>query len=114
MIPQITLIKKCSPNPLMSKRIYLDEQGELRIDGSQCVMSQGTAERAPAATASDLAEIILDCSSDQAIALGCLKDGLPNSVPVTVPRKIKDNPDAITRSREFIDYRPEIPAWGLI
>jgi hypothetical protein len=112
--PQITLIKKCGPNPLMSKKIFLDEKGALRIDGSQCVMIQGTAERAPAATASDLAEIISDCSSDQAIALGSLKDGLPNSVPITVPRKIKDNPGAITRSREFIDYRPGIPAWGLI
>jgi hypothetical protein len=114
MTPQITLIKKCGPNPLMSKRIYLDEKGALRIDGSQCVMVQGTAERAPAATASDLAKIISDCSSDEAIALGSLKDGLPNSVPITVPRNIKNNPGAITRSREFIDYRPGIPAWGLI
>jgi hypothetical protein len=114
LTPQVTLIKKCGPNPLISKQIYLDEQGALRIDGSQCVMIQGTAERAAAATASDLAKIISDCSSDEAIALGSLKDGLPNSVPITVPRKIKDNPGAITRSREFVDYHPAIPAWGLI
>jgi hypothetical protein len=114
MIPQITLIKKCGANPLMSKRVSLDEQGALRSDGSQCLMIQGRAARAPAATASDLAEIIAGCASDEAIALGVLKDGLANSVPITVPAKIKDNPGAITRSRDFIDYRPGAPAWGLI
>jgi hypothetical protein len=114
MTPQITLIKKCGPDPLLSKRIFLDEQGTLRSDGSHCVMVQGTAARAPAATATELAKIISDCSSDEVIALGSLRNGLSNSVSITVPRKIKDNPGAITRSREFIDYRPGIPAWVLI
>src|SRR5262249_23756791 len=114
MSPEITLIKKCDPNPLMSKRILLNEQGVLRTDGSECVMVQGTATRVPAPRASDLAKIISGCSSDEAIALGSLRDGLSNSVPITVPRKLKDNPGAITRSRESIDYRPGIPAWVLI
>ena len=114
MTPQITLIKKRGPNPLMSKKIFVDEQGKLQSDGSQCVMVQGTATRLQAATASDLAKIISSCSSDSAIALGALKDGLPYPVPITVPKKIKDNPGSITRSREFIDYRPGIPAWALI
>jgi hypothetical protein len=114
MTPQIILIKKCGANSLMSKRIFLDKQGILRSDGSQCLMFQGTATRAPAATASDLAKIIAGCSSDEAIALGALKDGLSNSVPITVPARIEDNPGAITRSRDFIDYRPRAPAWSLI
>src|ERR1700730_3819773 len=114
MTPQITLIKKCGPNPLMSKKIFVDEQGKLQSDGSQCVMVQGTATRLRAATASDLATIISDCCSDEAIALGSLKDGLPNSVPITVLSKIKDNAGAISRSREFIDYHPGTPAWALI
>ena len=63
MTPQITLIKKCGADPLMSKRIFLDEQGTLRSDGSQCLMVQGIAVRAPAATASDLAKIIAGCST---------------------------------------------------
>ncbi len=112
--PQITLIRKCGANPLMSKRIFLDEQGALRSDGSQCLMVQGTAARAPAATASDLAEIISDCSSAEAIALGALKDGLPNSVPITVPGKIKETPVPSLARGNFIDYRAGIPAWGLI
>ena len=114
MTPQVTLIKKCGPSPLMSKRISLDQQGALRSDGSHCLMVKGTAVRAPASTAIDLAEIIAGCSSEEAIALGALKDGLPNSVPITVPAKIEDNPGAITRSRDFIDYHPGTPAWGLI
>ena len=114
MTPQVTLIKKCGPSPLMSKRISLDEQGALRSDGSHCLMVKGTAVRAPASTAIDLAEIIAGCCSEEAIALGALKDGLPNSVPITVPAKIEDNPGAITRSRDFIDYRPGKPAWSLI
>jgi hypothetical protein len=114
MTPHITLIKKCGSNPLMSKRISLDEKGVLQSDGSQCVMIQGTATRLRAATASDLATIISDCCSDEAIALGSLKDGLPNSVPITVLSKIKDNAGAISRSREFIDYHPGTPAWALI
>jgi len=40
MTPRITLMKKCGPNPLMSKKIFLDEKGALRIDGSQCVMKR--------------------------------------------------------------------------
>jgi hypothetical protein len=114
MNPEVTLIKKSGVNPLMSKRIFLDEQGRLQSDGSQCVMVQGTALRAPAPAPSDLAKIISDCCSDEAIALGSLKEGIPNAVPITVPSKINNNPGAITRSREFIDYRPGIPAWALI
>jgi hypothetical protein len=43
MRPEITLIKKSGPNPVMSKRIFLDEQGKLCSGGSQCLMTQGTA-----------------------------------------------------------------------
>lgn len=73
-------------------------------------MVQGTAARAYVETANDLAKIISDCSSDRAIALGALKEELPSSIPITVLKKIKDSPGAITRSREFIDYRLGVPA----
>jgi hypothetical protein len=46
MKPEITLIKKRGPNPVMSKRIFLDAQGKVCSDGSQCLMAQGTATRA--------------------------------------------------------------------
>jgi hypothetical protein len=98
----------------MSKRILLDEKGALRSDASQCSMVQGTAARAYVETANDLAKIISDCSSDRAIALGAPKEELPSPIPITVLKKIKDSPGAITRSREFIDYRLGVPAWCLI
>jgi hypothetical protein len=54
MKPEITLIKKCGPNPVMSKRIFLDAQGKVCSDGSQCSMAQVTAARSAAETAADL------------------------------------------------------------
>ena len=52
MSPEITLIKKGGPHPVMSKRIFLNERGEVCSDGSQCLMARGAAERAAAETAS--------------------------------------------------------------
>jgi hypothetical protein len=101
--PEITLITKCGAEPLMSKRIFLDETGKVRSEGSNCLMVRGTAARATAATAGDLAKLITSCRSDQAIALGSLKAGLPDSVAITTERKLKKKPGAIARTRDFID-----------
>jgi hypothetical protein len=114
MKPEITLIKKIGPNPIMSKRIFLDEQGKVCSDGSQCLMAQGTATRATAETAAELAQHITACGTDRAIVLGALRADLPNPAKITTSARLKDNPGAITRSREFIDYRPGAPAWTLI
>jgi hypothetical protein len=114
MSPGITLIKKRGPNPLMSKRIFLDTEGKLCSDGSQCRMVEGTATRAAAETARDLAEHIASCGSDQALALGTLRSELPDLVVITTKNKLKDNPGAIARSRHFIDYPPGAPGWALI
>jgi hypothetical protein len=114
MRPEITLIKKSGPNPVMSKRIFLDEQGKVCSDGSQCLMAQGTATRAAAETAADLAKHIMACGTGDAIALGALRADLADPAEITTPAKLKDNPDAITRSRDFINYCPGTPAWALI
>jgi hypothetical protein len=98
----------------MSKRIFLDEQGKVCSDGSQCLMAQGTATRAAAETAAELAQHIITCGTDQAIALGALRADVPNQAQVTTSAKLKDHPGAITRSRDFIDYRLGAPAWALI
>jgi hypothetical protein len=112
--PQITLITKRGTPALMSKRISLNTEGKLHSDASECRMVTGTAARAFAATASELALIIAGCRSDQAIALGALKAELADSVAVTIPNRLDKHPDAITRSRSCIDYRPSVPAWALI
>ena len=114
MRPEITLIKKSDTNPVMSKRIFLNEQGKVCSDGSQCLMAQGTATRATTETAADLAKHIMACGTEQAIALGALRADLANPAKITTLAKLKDNPGAITRSRDFIDYRPGAPAWALI
>jgi hypothetical protein len=86
----------------------------VRSDGSQCLMAQGTATRATAETAADLATLIMACGPDQAIALGALSSDIPSPAKVTIPAKLKDNAGAITRSRDFIDYCRGAPAWALI
>jgi hypothetical protein len=111
---QITLITKRDTPALMSKRISLDGEGNVKSDGSECRMISGTAARALVATASALAQIIANCRSNQAIALGALKVELLASVAVTIPNRLDMHPGAITRSRSYIDYRPGVPAWCLI
>jgi hypothetical protein len=114
MRPEITLIKKTGANKVISKRIFLDEQGRVCTDGSQCLMARGTATRAAVETASDLAKYIAGCGSDQAIVLGSLRSDVHSPATITVPSKLKEKPGAITRSREYIHYVPGGPAWALI
>jgi len=65
-------------------------------------------------TASDLARIIQGCGSNQAIALGALRQDLSSPVNVTAKGRLDQNPGAIARVRDSIDYRPGCPAWVLI
>jgi hypothetical protein len=111
--PQITLITKRDVPALMSKRISLDLDGKLKSDGSECRMVAGTA-RAFAETAADLARIIQSCGSNQAIALGALKENLSCPVKVTTNGRLDQNPGAIVRARDSINYRSGYPAWALI
>jgi len=113
-VPQITLITKRDVPSLMSKRISLDATGKLRSDGSPCLMVAGTATRAFAATANDLARIIKNCGSGQAIALGALKADIASPINVTTTARLGQTPGAIARARGFIDYQSGLPAWCLI
>jgi hypothetical protein len=114
MTTEITLIEKSGCGAVMSKRIFLDENGNLKSDGSQCLMVGGTATRVTVETAKDLATIIRNCGSHQAIALGALKEDLPSPAPLTTKARLSSKPGSITRSRKYIDYRPETPAWVLV
>jgi hypothetical protein len=113
-VPQITLINKRDTTALMSKKIFLDSDGKLKSDGSECRMITGTAARVFAGTSSDFARIIGNCGSDQAIALGALREDLSSPISVTTKDSLDQNPGAIARARGFIDYRPGVPAWALI
>ena len=113
-LPEITLITKRGPAAIMTKRIFLDESGALRTDGSQCRMADGIATRAVAASPRELAECIAACGPDTALALGALKPDLPSQATIVTKRELPQHPGAITRSRDWIDYRPGAPAWALI
>ena len=114
MNTQITLVKTTGSNTHISKRIFLDENGAAQSDGTQCLMVEGTATRTMSNTASSLAEHIAACGSDQGIVLGALKDDLADEVRIVTKQKLDENPGAIARTKEFIDYRPSEPAWVLI
>jgi hypothetical protein len=114
MTPEITLLTKRGANPTLSKRIFLDEGGALRSDGPQCRMAEGVATRAVAASVHDLARLIAACGSDQALALGALKPGLPSPATIVTKQNLDLNPGAISRSRDWIDYQPGQSGWMLI
>jgi hypothetical protein len=113
MRTQVTLIRKLDSDRRLSKRIFLEERGTLRSD-AQCLLVEGVATRAEAETAASLAHLIGTCGSDEAIALGALKDELPSPVTITTERRLADSPSAISRARRFIDYSVGEPAWALI
>ena len=75
--PEIVCLTK-SGGPL-TKKIRL-ENGVLRSDGSACVMTRGVACRAPITCAGHLGALIGGLQSNQAIALGSLRPGLPRQV----------------------------------
>jgi hypothetical protein len=91
----------------LTKEIRL-ENGVLRSDGSACVMTSGIARRAAITCVGQLAKLIGDLRSDQAIALGSLRPGLPHEVQVATKRAINGAapPDVISRSAENIVFRP--------
>ena len=102
---EITLLEKVGSAAILSKRLFLDGDGTLKNDSSECLMARGIARRMHAATADVLAGVIGSCSTNQAIALGTLKPGLADTVVVTTQPRLTETPGAITRSRAFIDYR---------
>jgi hypothetical protein len=105
MLPEIVRFTKTG-GPL-TKRIRLDENGKLKSDGSACVMSQGEAWRAPVSSVSQLGALISGLNSDQAIALGSLRPGLPDKVGIATKRALNGGSRAgiIARSAQNILFR---------
>jgi hypothetical protein len=100
----------------LTKRISLAEDGTVNSDGSACRMASGTANRAPIAGVTELAALIGQLESDQAIVLGALRRGLPNQVKVTTKVKLKNGVthDIIARTAEDLVYRDGQPAFALL
>jgi hypothetical protein len=92
----------------LTKRIYLTEDGTLKSDGSACLMSRGIAERVEINDIAHFGTLIGALASDQAIALGALRHGLPGKVTVATKAKLNGHtgPDIIARTASNIVYRP--------
>jgi len=113
MVIQLTRFTK-SFGPL-TKRISLAADGSVNSEGSACIMAQGLAERLDIADVRELAAVIEQLRADQAIALGALRAGLPDTVRIITKRNLNGSrSDVIARTgRDFV-FRKDQPAWVLL
>jgi hypothetical protein len=86
IVMQVEIVFITKIGGALTKRIQLDENGCLKSDGTECVMSRGIAQRAPIAGVERLAHLIQSLGSDQAITLGTLRAGLPHEVTIATRR----------------------------
>jgi hypothetical protein len=91
----------------LTKRISLTDDGSLKSDGSTCVMSRGFAERIVIDDIKQFGELIGGLASDQAIALGTLRAGLPDKVSIATKHAMNGHelPDTVARIAANIVYR---------
>ena len=111
----LSLITKEGRRPL-SKRIYLDEMGILRSDGSPCAMARGHARRIKlnGSPSTELARHIGAMPEHQALVLGDLRAGLPDEVRLDVKRRADPAYGTVARDRSTFGYREGAPAFALI
>jgi hypothetical protein len=79
-------------------------------------MSSGSAWRLEIESGRRLAQLIEGLEQHQAIALGRLRADLPDRVDVTTRRRLNgaEHPGIITRTQNYIVYRPGGPAFALL
>ena len=76
----------------LTKRISLTADGKIASDGSACTMARGRARRVLIDGMDELAALIESLNSNQAIALGALRDELPDEVGIVTKRALKNVP----------------------
>jgi len=113
------ITRLASSSGVLTKRISLNGDGSLKSDGSACLMAIGAAERLRLPNVEAFAAAISGLGSSEAIALGSLRDGLPEKVQVTTARKLSElngaaPPDLIARTAGQITYRPSQLSLALI
>ncbi len=105
-----------SSGPL-TKHISLGVDGSVHSDGSACIMAQGEAQRLEIAGVHELAALIEQLRSDQAIALGVLRTGLPDCVEIVTKQNLGlygGRSDVIARTGHDIIFRKGQRAWALL
>src|SRR5262249_9601479 len=93
---EITMFEK--HGGVLSKRIWLDASGKVCSDGSACVMTHGSARRVEISDIRAYADLVNACGSNEALALGRLKHGLPAQVKVVTADKLNGAHDVIART----------------
>jgi hypothetical protein len=99
----------------LTKNISLSPDGTLIKDGSACLMAHGTAERVRVAGVHGLGALIEGLKPSQAIALGTLRNDLPDRVEVVTKKRLVNGvarPDVIARTGANIVYHG--PAFALL
>jgi hypothetical protein len=116
-IPEIVVFTK-DRGPL-TKAIRLSKEGKVISDGSACTMGHGQARRVQIADIGELARLIENLHSNQAIALGTLRPGLPDEVGIVTKSELGElngveRPDIIARTGAGIIYRKASAAFALL
>jgi Family of unknown function (DUF5906) len=109
---EITVFDKVSG--VLSKKITLRADGTANSDGSECKMSAGEAKRTPIADLHELAKVIEWLKPYQAIALGTLREDLPDKIKIVSRKRLNGKSNKIARTKENITYREGKPAAVLL
>ncbi len=116
---EITHLEKVG-GPL-TKRISLSPDGTLKSDGSACLMARGNAQRVRLPDLGHVAALIQSFGSQEAIALGAMRQDLPDHVRVVTQGQLArlngttpQPAGTIARTSTYISYEPGRPALALI
>ena len=92
---------------VLTKIAYVDKTtGQIKIDGSECRMTYGRAHRLPVPNVQALAAAINSLESNEAIAIGTLKEGVADGARVVIKSKLpaEARPDVIARTKDFVIF----------
>jgi hypothetical protein len=103
-MPEITVFAKSGP---FTKKLELDGD-TIKSDNSVCSMARGTARRTAIAGVRELGALIGALPSNQALALGSLRHGLPAEVAVVTKRQLNGGAreGVIARTAESLVFHP--------
>ena len=112
MLVELTRFTKAD-GPL-TKRISISPLGTVESDGSACLMARGTAQRLRIADMGELGSVIEKIPDEQAIALGALRNDLPEEVQVVARHKLNGQQNTIARTAANIRFYNKKPAVALL
>jgi hypothetical protein len=108
---ELTKFVKSGQNAILTKVASVDASGKIKIDGSKCRMSNGNAYRLLVPSVHALASAINSLGSNEAIAIGSLKEGVSDGAHVVTKRELPkpEQADVIARTKDFVIF-PEYKA----